>query len=102
MCVTPLLRFVVLDFRGTEVQRYRGECRNVKGLQVKGWETLLIYKLKYKGGIRRTYILRGSDQRTEISMEEHMETYSKHMGRNREWRKHMEKEWWQRGTCGKT
>ena len=53
-----LAEVVVLDFRGTEVQRYRGEQRHKGGLQVRGWETLLIYELKYKGGVQRIYILR--------------------------------------------
>ena len=52
-----LAEVVVLDFRGTEVQRYGGERRHEGGLQVRGWETLLIYELRYKGGVQRTYIL---------------------------------------------
>ena len=50
-----LVKVVVLDFRGTEVQRYRGEQRHEGGLQVRGWETLLIYELRYKGRVQRTY-----------------------------------------------
>ena len=34
-----LAKVVVLDFRGTEVQRYGGEWRHEGGLQVRGWET---------------------------------------------------------------
>ena len=34
-----LAEVVVLDFRGTEVQRYGGERRHEGGLQVRGWET---------------------------------------------------------------
>ena len=34
-----LAEVVVLDFRGTEVQRYRGEWRHEGGLRVRGWET---------------------------------------------------------------
>ena len=34
-----LAEVVVLDFRGTEVQRYRGERRHEGGLRVRGWET---------------------------------------------------------------
>ena len=34
-----LAEVVVLDFRGTEVQRYGGERRHKGGLQVRGWET---------------------------------------------------------------
>ena len=52
-----LAEVVVLDFRGTEVQRYGGERRHEEGLRVRGWETLLIYELRYKGGVQRTYIL---------------------------------------------
>ena len=52
-----LAEVVVLDFRGTEVQRYGGVRRHEGGLQVRGWETLLIYKLRYKGRVQRTYIL---------------------------------------------
>ena len=52
-----LAEVVVLDFRGTEVQRYGGEQRHEGGLRVRGWETLLIYELRYKGGVQRTYIL---------------------------------------------
>ena len=52
-----LAEVVVLDFRGMEVQRYGGERRHEEGLQVRGWETLLIYKLRYTGGVQRTYIL---------------------------------------------
>ena len=52
-----LVEVVVLDFRGMEVQRCRDEQRHEGGLQVRGWETLLIYELKYKGGVQRTYIL---------------------------------------------
>ena len=40
-----LAKVVVLDFRGTEVQRYGGEWRHKEGLRVRGWETLLIYEL---------------------------------------------------------
>ena len=32
--------------------------------------------------------------------ENHMERYGEHMDRSREWRKHMEEEWWQRKACG--
>ena len=52
-----LAEVVVLDFRGTEVQRYGGEWKHEEGLRVGGWETLLIYELRYKGGVQRTYIL---------------------------------------------
>ena len=52
-----LVKVIVLDFRGTEVQRYGGEWRPEGGLQVRGWETLLIYELRYKGRVQRTYIL---------------------------------------------
>ena len=52
-----LAKVVVLDFRGTEVQRYRGEWRHKGGLQVRGCKTLLIYELRYRGGVQRTYIL---------------------------------------------
>ena len=34
-----LAEVVVLDFRGMEVQRYRGERRHEGGLRVRGWET---------------------------------------------------------------
>ena len=34
-----LAKVVVLDFRGTEVQRYGGERRHEGGLRVRGWET---------------------------------------------------------------
>ena len=34
-----LAEVVVLDFRGTEVQRYGGEQRHEGGLRVRGWET---------------------------------------------------------------
>ena len=34
-----LAEVVVLDFRGMEVQRYRGEWRHEGGLRVRGWET---------------------------------------------------------------
>ena len=34
-----LAEVVVLDFRGTEVQRYEGERRHEGGLRVRGWET---------------------------------------------------------------
>ena len=34
-----LAKVIVLDFRGTEVQRYGGEQRHEGGLQVRGWET---------------------------------------------------------------
>ena len=52
-----LVEVVVLDFRGTEVQRYRDEWRHKGGLRVRGWETLLIYELRYKGRAQRNYIL---------------------------------------------
>ena len=52
-----LAEVIVLDFRGTEVQRYRGERRHEGGLRVRGWETLLINELRYKGRVQRTYIL---------------------------------------------
>ena len=39
---------------------------------------------------------------SDISMEEHMERYEVHVDGDREWRKHMEEEWWQRKTCGIT
>ena len=34
-----LAEVVVLDFRGTEAQRYGGERRHEGGLRVRGWET---------------------------------------------------------------
>ena len=52
-----LAEVVVLNFRGTEVQRYGGKQRQEGGLRVRGWETWLIYELKYKGGVQRAYIL---------------------------------------------
>ena len=55
VCYT-LVEVVVLDFRGMEVQRCGDEQRHKGGLQVRGWETLLIYELKYKGGVQRIYI----------------------------------------------
>ena len=38
MCHT-LAEVVVLNFRGTEVQRYGGKQRHEGGLRVRGWET---------------------------------------------------------------
>ena len=37
-----LAKVVVLDFRGTEVQRYGDKRRHEEGLLIRGWETLLI------------------------------------------------------------
>ena len=34
-----LAEVIVLDFRGMEAQRYRGEQRHEGGLRVRGWET---------------------------------------------------------------
>ena len=34
-----LAEVVILDFRGTEMQRYGGEQRHEGGLRVRGWET---------------------------------------------------------------
>ena len=51
-----LAEVVVLDFRGMEVQRCRDERRHEEGLQVRGWETLLIYELRYGDGVQRIYI----------------------------------------------
>ena len=63
---------------------------------------MLIYKLKYKGGVQGIYILRRLDRGLDVSMEEHVERYKVHVDGDGEWRKHMEEEWWQRKTCGTT
>ena len=43
----------------------------------------MIYELKYKGGVQRTYILRRSDRGLDIGMEKHVERYEEHVGKGR-------------------